>query len=429
MQVEPRGIALPLQTEATTTLWEQISLFLFYTACVHTAFVQPQFVVVPGERSKVLTGIICFVAFAGLALVRHVRNIGSRKEKLVSAGLVTWMFLSSLFSDAAVSSAWRAFVMGSAALGGFWLARALLNTPERRERFTWFCALLMTAILILSVLAQIRYGQFGWYMEGDLHHVADRLLMFLFAPITFILSGKKGRMAFGALLLALMYGVFYASSLRSAMLIPVAMLVLALFVGAIRLKWAVLALVPLIVLLFFFFRSLPQVKMGPQFEPAYYRAEMYPFSLHIAMKHPLLGIGLRAPRNIYLEDYEIKYPYTTKELFAGSLVNTVSSENMYLNFMVDLGFPFFIAYMLVLAALLKPLVRAVRVNPYAGVPPTIALLVSIGAPMLHYMALDGLLHPQLVWYFHILLGMILPVTAGLPREGSVIKGQMTGEPS
>ena len=165
-------------------------------------------------------------------------------------------------------------------------------------------------------------------------------------------------------------------------------------------------LVPLAVMLLLFFNQLPESKMRADNEPTYYRVENYPFSWHIAVRNPFLGNGLRAPREKYLEDYELVYPYSTKEKFADSTRRIVCSENVFLTFMADLGFPFLIIYMGSVIILLIRLIRsASKPNPPGFLPPLAILLPLVGA-LMHFLVLDGLLHAHVSWFFHILLGMI-----------------------
>ncbi len=62
------------------------------------------------------------------------------------------------------------------------------------------------------------------------------------------------------------------------------------------------------------------------------------------------------PRDTYLEGYSIKYPYVTKEKFSGSVNWVVSSENIFLTFMAELGFPFLLLYTFSLGYLLFRLI-------------------------------------------------------------------------
>jgi len=256
------------------------------------------------------------------------------------------------------------------------------------------------------------------------------------------------------------YVVFYLTNLRSAMLVPVALAVVALGMRTLRPKQFLALVVPMVLIFAAFVPYLPQWKVGLEYEPAYYRVENFPFSWHIAMKHPFFGIGLRAPRDQYLEDYEKWYPYVTKEKFAHSVKTIVTTENTFLTFMTDLGIPFTLLYTFSVLMLLVKLIRQargdpgsaphpyplpqgegasrltgdVKLNPFnyvgqafqpassnagqtrrleslrpvgksAPLPP-IALLLPIVACLLHLQVVDGLLLPQYSWFFHVLLGLI-----------------------
>ncbi len=385
---------------------EKAALILFYTACLHTAFVQPFFEVIPGERSKVLTGIVCLVVFASTLMIRGWRKRFSNLELTICATLVFLIIISGILSSTPGPSLWRGFVISAPALGAFFAARVLIINEAGRKFLVWFCCGLFIPLAILSVIGHFQARNIALYMESDLHPLASRYLLLMFAPITLILTRKKMNVAIGVSLLSLIYFVFYLSSLRSAMLIPVGLAIFFLIFGAVRLKWLVVIAIPLALILFFFFRSLPPQKIGLKYEPAYYRAESYPFALHIIQAHPWFGIGLRAPRDCYLEGYDIKYPYVTKEKFAASLKQTVTSENIYINFIVDLGIPFSMLYFLSIGYITVILFRKARDPSDNCIIPHVAILASLSAGLLHFTVLDGLLHPQVSWYFHLLLGLI-----------------------
>jgi hypothetical protein len=84
----------------------------------------------------------------------------------------------------------------------------------------------------------------------------------------------------------------------------------------------------------------------------------------------------------------------------------VNSENIFLTFMAELGFPFLIIYFLSIGYLLVQLVKQARLPVSPGSLNPLALLLPIGAGLLHFLVLDGLLHPQISWFFHVLIGMI-----------------------
>jgi hypothetical protein len=49
-----------------------------------------------------------------------------------------------------------------------------------------------------------------------------------------------------------------------------------------------------------------------------------------------------------------------------------------------------------------------RIPQQATYLPALALLLPIAAGLLHFQVFDGLLNPQISWFFHVLLGMIPP---------------------
>jgi len=153
-------------------------------------------------------------------------------------------------------------------------------------------------------------------------------------------------------------------------------------------------------------RHLPVERTGLQYEPAYYRVESIMFSWHVAVKHPFLGIGLLTPREDFLQDYVIKYPYVTREKFRHSLASIKVADNMFLTLMVGVGFPFLLLYSSSLILLLARLRRTIGAHPAVTLIPPLALFLPLAGAFLTFLVYDLLLHPQVCWFFHLLLGLI-----------------------
>jgi len=349
---------------------------------------------------------MCLVTLGVVWLLRRNRaRVGGTGEFAVSVILVVLVYASSLLSSTPWQSTARGFVVLSGGLGGFWCARMLLHDESNRRFFRAFCLVLLSALLVVCVWNYFTSGKIYELVDTNPHPVADRILLLWFAPLSFLLSGPLVKKLVGGLQLLVSCVVFYLSDLRSAFFIPVALLGVASFFRTIRLKYAIGVLIVAGVATVFFVKQLPWEKIGKEYEPAYYRAENYPFSFHIAVKRPLLGIGLTAPRGDFLEDYNIKYPYVKKERFAQSVARIGVSENIFLTFMAELGFPFVILYGAALIILVGRLVReSLKPSPHGFLHP-IVLLLPITAGFLHFLVYDGLLHPQVSWFFHILLGL------------------------
>jgi hypothetical protein len=395
---------------AKLSLTQKIIWLLFCATSLQLAFLQPYLVLIPGERANLFSGLLCALTLGAVWFFAPKGAVDKKSpEVLISLALALLVLLSGLFSLTPGSSSARGFVVLASGLGGFWCARILLTSESPQRFFMWFCLVMLAGILLESLIARLLLlRDINQFMDANPHTLVAKILLLWFAPLSLLLGRSYPAKIAAVLLLTLSYWVFYLSGLRSAVLIPLILGIMAVLFGVLRLKYLVIILIPLLVIIGYFFHHLPQVKIGKEFEPAYYRVENYPFSWHIALKHPFLGIGLWAPRDEFLKDYEIKYPYATREDFIHSLKRVRTSENIFLTFMAELGFPFLILYLGSLAVLFTRLVKRVaRPSPACFLPP-LALLLPLCAALLHFQVLDGLMHPQISWFFHILLGLIPP---------------------
>jgi hypothetical protein len=391
------------------TLGEGLALGIFLFTCFQAAFIFPDVTIVPGERAKLFPALLAALSLlAAVVLGKRSHIVWSKREIAISGVLTILIILSSLFSDTWQSSSLRGFVVVASGLGGFWCARILLQGPGRQWFFVGYCSALFFYVGLIGLMGYVEAGSIIEYLDVNPHPLACRIMLLSFAPIALIMLKRPLPLAVGSALIVLTYSMFFFSTLRSAMLIPIILGGLAVAYGSLRLKYLLIVLIPLALVIGVFFSSLPQPKRGLvlEEEPMYYRVENYPFSLHIAMKHPWLGIGLRAPRDAYLDDYEIKYPYVSRERFADSLNRVVTSENTFLNFMVDLGFPFFFLYGTVIVWFVVQLNKNATSPIQSPLIPPLALLLSVTAGLMHFLVLDGLMHPHVSWFFHILLGLV-----------------------
>ena len=393
--------------------------------CLQLAFLQPYVVVLPGERTNVFSGLLCAVALvSALFLARKQRARVSLVEALVSLGLIILCTASGLLSATPLSSSLRGFVVMASGLGGFWCARILLINTSARAAFTILCLGILTAILVLIFWGYWNTGDVNEFIYTNPHPVVHVLLLLTFAPLSLLALRKPLITVFISVpLLVCVYLALYLSGTRidSGVLISLVLLFVAVILVPIR-SYRILTLMIVLLLIASCTTSHYIAHVSKkEFSHSTYQAsrvELYPFSWHIAKQHPFFGIGLRSPRVEYLQNYEIWYPNTNKDTFVSDVTVAVTSENVFLTFMSDLGLPFFALYSFALLILLFRLFRAV-VRPVSETffhP--LALLLPITGSLLHSMTTDTLLYPQLCWYFHILLGLI-PVSdpARAPASG------------
>ena len=104
-----------------------------------------------------------------------------------------------------------------------------------------------------------------------------------------------------------------SASAYRVVFIPLGVGFLWVAMGALRWRHLVAALVVMAVIVGFLAHQIYWFKLNKAY-PAY-RIENLFYSWNIAKQHPILGIGLRAPRDQFLEAYQLEYPYGTKEQF------------------------------------------------------------------------------------------------------------------
>ena len=382
---------------------------VFYATCVQLAIQKPYIGIIPGRRANLFSAMLC--AFTLLLAFVHGRKTTIRLRQpdiWISLLLTVLVVLNAVFSLDPTTSALRGLVLVSSGLGGYWCSRLLLNEDSDKNFFQWFSFSLLCLILGISI---VNYGLWGdisqktpWRLSR--HVVTDLIILLSFAPITLLMKGPGKQRISGIVVLGLSFLVLFLSGERSAVLIPVGLVVLSFPLSSMKMRYALLVLAFMVTCSVGLYRQLPAQQMRKDHVRVYYRIEMFPFSWHIAKKHPFLGKGLMAHREKYLEDYDIRYPHVTKKQFAWAIDWARSPENLILMLMSELGFPFLVIYGASVFYLLgRLLVRVKRGAGANGFPP-LALLLSIVGALVHYMVFDGLLFPQLCWFFHLLLGLI-----------------------
>ena len=387
--------------------YESIGWILFCATSFQLAFLHPYLVIIPGERVNLFSGLLCALTLAACCFLAKKSNISKKSpEVLISLGLALLLILSGLFSLTPFSSSLRGLVVLTSGLGGYWCARLLLVSESRQRFFLRFSVMLLAGILLLSLMGYAYWGDVSRFLDKSPHPLESRILILWLAPLALLLNRWIPGKVIAGLLLGLSYLVFLLRDIRAVVLIPLLLGLLAAYFRVVRVRYILLLLVPLLIITINFFHRLPKEKLGKEYEPTYYRLENYPFSWHLAVKHPFWGIGLRAPREEFFKDYEMKYPYVTREDFLGSIRHKATSENIFLTFMAEAGFPFVILYLFSLFVLLTRLVHRVRRPPETSGLPPLALLLPITGALLHFQVFDGLFFPQVCWFFHILLGLI-----------------------
>lgn len=385
---------------------ERCALLLFAFVCFQAVFRQPYVIITREVSANLFAGLICLASL--LAAYCCTPGMGQRLRSpatvfcLALLGLVLAAGFTSQDPATALS---RGLVLWSSGCGGYWSARLLLQTPERRSLFAGYCALLMGGFLALSLVGLLLQGSVHAFFDPYRHPQVSLSLLLAFAPLSCLL-GRESRWRVAAwALLGTACLVLFLSGLRVALVMPVLLAGVVLLLGTMRLR-SFLLLAGLSALLAGAFLLLfPEKRLHLAHESLYYRVENYPFSLSIAREHPWLGIGLGVPRTAYLENYTLRYPHVERESFRFELEKIKVSENILLTFLTGLGLPFTLLYCGGVALIYGRLFKAVRRKAFLDGLPALAVFLSVTAGLGHFLLYDGLLHPQVSWFFHVLLGL------------------------
>jgi len=392
---------------------------IFCGACVQLTVQWPYLVIVPGQKANIFSGGLC--AATGLCLWRlRDRTPPYRGGELIISGVLAGLvLLSGANSLTPATSLWRSAILLATCLGGFWSARLLLTSPEGGQRFQLLCSVLLAVVLVLSLVGYVTGGDVRRWFDPNRHPLPALILLLSCGPLNLLFTGAGRGRLLGGVLLTLGYLVLLLSQTLTAALLPLALGVL-LVLGKPDIRRVCLPI--LLVLSLITVAASPWIpwqRLRWESHSLYFRLENFPFSWEIARHHPWLGNGLYAPRLSYLPDYTITYPFAslTKQYLAEQLAGFRTSDNIYLTFMADLGIPFLLMYVGAVVGLLRRLWGALQEPGNRGSIHPWALALPLVGSLLYYQVFDGLLFPQLAWFFHLLLGLI-PVPEAAKRDGS-----------
>jgi hypothetical protein len=404
-------------TRAEKVIW----VFFAATSC-QLALQRPSFLLLAGDRANLFSGLLCFLTLIVTVVYSKRGAINLRSPEFwISVALAVMAVISGLCSLTPLSSSLRVFVLLASGLGGFWCARILLNTPANQRRCQWLCFFLLAGMVLLSLVGYLTAGSIDRFLPYHTHPLTNVMLLLSFAPLALLYHKSRPLMVMSLILLGLCYVALCLSERISVVFIPLGVFLVGAVWGALRWKYLVLIGLIMAMVVGVFHQKIIWHKLSWAYP--YYRVENFPFSWSIAKKHPWFGIGLRAPRREFLEAYQVKYPGVTKEQFAQTVDKIVSADNLFLTFMVGLGFPFTLTYLAALGILLARLIRLAFRPPAGPFFQPLVLLFPLTVALVHFQLFDGLLFPQSCWFFHLLLGLI-PFRGGNPASAGVRPGNL-----
>jgi len=376
--------------------------------CAHAAFLFPYVVVVHGERTNLFTPLLVLASFfvvtytSGKIFSDFWNRLRSSWEPCAWLTLGGLVMLSGFLSPERTASMYRSFAFFAPAVAGYWCGRFL---PED-GLWQRYGASVFTGLFAVLALGQIVHGAGQAFVDVHHHAMSNMLIVLAVGPLTFFMRAKtrvKKTIWLGVLLLG--FGAAYLIGSRFTILLPFVLLPLALCSGCMCKRYTFAAtLLFLGVAAFFFSQNPGKLFYLKDYESVFYRVEGVPTAMHIAKQRPLFGIGLRASRVPYLEDYEMHTDLTDSYSYMAVVESNVTSDNMLATMVVGLGLLPTALYIAMLTAYGRRLVRSFWVGRDAGLDYRMIGLVLFCC-LVHFTIQDGLLYPQISWYFHLLLGV------------------------
>jgi len=398
--------------------WERWGTVAFTAYCLSMVFMiffstsAIQIWSYPWNRMSVL--VACLLPLT-LALVwkipRFIREKKLEKQFLFISLIIILGLQNIVFSEDRPTTLKVMALFLISGIGIFAATSNLLNTKFRQTIFLWLCWALLLALCIYGSLEYINKKPILLFSFNPIP--AGSLLILLFVG-PFLLFPSSPRWLRFLQLLSIAFGIVVIVMIGKRG--PILGLIGMAFLLGVLLPGRKFLIFPLIALIL--------VGVGYQFRnhlphdlkrnltrnlitdfSTLDRLESYPFALQVFLKKPLFGVGLRAPLEKYVHDYQQKIVTRQNYSYSTQIKNYRTLENIILCGFVEMGSLFTFTYLgLVIYVLLK-LFRSVRKRPESRLNAVLLLTVFCGF-LIHSMTFDSLMYPHLNWLFHSLLGMM-----------------------
>lgn len=375
---------------------------------LQAVFLQPYITLVASERTNLFTPILTLGA---LLVVGACFLGGGRKERRLWCAWEPWswvvlgalVIISGLLSSEQPSSLYRAFSFFVPALAGYWCGRLIVNDHWFQQYIEFF----LTTLFILISAIQFVSGYEVPFLGVHHHAMANVLLLLMAGPLSLFVKARTWqRKTVWLFVLFLGFLACFIIGSRFVILLPFVLLPLIISLKFIKKRYGFLALtLALLAATAFFVLQPSKILHMKNYESVFYRVEGVPASLHIVAKKPWFGIGLRTSREPYLEDYEMHFDLSSRELFMNVVRHNVTADNMLTTMLVGFGIVPTLMYVTMLGLYGRRLIYSLRFPQGNGLAMS-AIGLSLAACIVHFAVQDGLLFPQVNWFFHFFIGLV-----------------------
>jgi O-antigen ligase len=295
-----------------------------------------------------------------------------------------------------------------------WTSMFIITDGSSRNYIYYLSCGLLFVIAIIEIANYIITGSKLLSMNHPIP-LGTLVILLMAGPLFMLVSGQKRMKLFSIFLLIMALILIFIANKRGIYLAIAGMTAAWIYYRYIRTSfYAIIFLIICLTLMavgWNYYKLLD--KNIPYHNSILHRLELYPFSLHIIQKHPLLGTGLRAfSHESYLTDYEVHNK--SLDTFNKTVIKLQTLDNMILTGFVELGSIMTICY---LGLILYIIVKYCRITQAFSLnhKKEFVLLLPLLGLAIHSMTYDSLLFPQINWLFHVQLGILAGFSQAEPQ--------------
>lgn len=369
--------------------------------------------------------LICIFPWLLLWLAYSWQVITEREHRLeiiLMVSIIVLGVVNTSFSGFGLKSVgtMRTFLLTG--VFALWASMFLVNNPDRRQRFDWFCAGALGVILPVEILLWLVRGNSGpgVFQVFVLHPIPLGTLIILLSsgPVRLMVSKNATARLLGWLLVLLGGSLILLTQKRGAWLALAAMLAVGMLYLVRRRRYLLISLCLAIALILPLEAQRRFARLDPNINrhvAILHRLELYNFALHVWKTHPFMGIGLRSfTHEKYLSDYHL----LNQDLheFPHAVAKLQTLDNMLLTGLVEFGAVMTLFYFGLILLILVKYCRRLRSWPESSPLDWYRVLVLL-AFAIHSLTYDSLLFPPVNWLFHAQLGIMAGYKASETAPG------------
>jgi len=310
----------------------------------------------------------------------------------------------SLSDNVYQSSLWMTFFILSGIIS-LWTSMFIITDDSSRDIIYYLSCAWLFVITFIEIANYFITGGNLLFMDNPIP-LGTLVILLLVGPLFMLVSGRKKMKLISALLIIAGVILIALTKKRGTFLAAGGMALAWVYYRYIRKSiYAIITLLICLTVIGFganYYKSLD--KNIPHHFTILHRLELYPFALHVYLKHPFFGTGLRAySHESYLKDYELHNK--SLDTFDKTVIDLQTFDNMVLTGFVELGSIMTLCYFGLISIIIYRYCR--KTKPFSpNHQKEFILLLPLFGLAIHSLTYDALIFSPINWLFHVQLGIL-----------------------